>query len=508
MVARRLRELRKRAGLTVTELAERCGWHHAKTSRVENARTAPSAQDIRAWCRVCEAADQADDIVAQSLNAESMYREWRRQVRGGLKKLQDSVVDFYRQTQLFRVYSSTLVPGMLQTEGYAASVLGYFAKPWGMTAEDVAEAAAARVARSRIIHEPGHRFVLLIEESVLRYRVAEPDVMAGQLGYLMTAGSLPAVSLGIIPMATPRRAQWPHETFHIHDDTMVAVETISAAVNITQPSEIALYLKAFEDLRSMAVYGAAARALIVRSIEALGRFSPTWRLSSVGGQGWLIRSRRYAMPLDNSTPGDGNVTSERTEWRHQMQNGLKPLQESLVELFGRTRLFRIYSSTLVPGLLQTEGYAAAVLNAVAEFRELPVKDVAEAAAARVKRSGVIHEPGHRFELLVEEAVLRCRIGDREVMAGQLDRLLTAGSSPAMSFGVIPMATPRQTQWPRETFHVYDDALVSVEAISAQVSITQPHEIALYLKAFDQLREMAVYGAEARALVEKAAEALG
>ncbi|MEU1201213.1 hypothetical protein ABZ446_34035 [Streptomyces sp. NPDC005813] len=42
-----------------------------------------------------------------------------------------------------------------------------------------------------------------------------------------------------------------------------------AFTRITQPSEIVLYLKAFEQLHGMAVYGAQARALIVKAIDAL-----------------------------------------------------------------------------------------------------------------------------------------------------------------------------------------------------------------------------------------------
>ncbi|GAA2446151.1 helix-turn-helix domain-containing protein [Streptomyces lavendulocolor] len=270
VVARRLRDLRKEAGLTVTELADRCNWHHAKTSRIENARTAPSAKDIRLWCAACQAAGQAEGLIVQSLNAESMYTEWRHQVRNGLKQLQDSLVGFFRQTELFRVYSSTLVPGLLQTEGYAAALLRNVADLRDLPRDDSAEAARARVERSRIIHEPGHRFVLLIEETVLYHQVADGDAMAAQLGYLLTAGALPAVSLGIIPMATRARGQWPRETFHVYDDALVSVELVSAQVKITQPGEIALYLRAFEQLRSMAVYGAEARALIVKAIDALG----------------------------------------------------------------------------------------------------------------------------------------------------------------------------------------------------------------------------------------------
>ncbi|WP_327268825.1 helix-turn-helix transcriptional regulator [Streptomyces sp. NBC_01218] len=269
VVARRLRDLRKGAGLTVVDLARGCGWHHAKTSRVENARTAPTATDIRLWCRTVGAEDQAEDLIAQSLHAESMYSEWRHQTRRGLKQLQDSAVVFFRQTEFFRVYSSSLIPGLLQTEGYAAAVLGMSARFRELPVDDSAAAARARVARSRIIHERGHRFVLLVEESVLHYRIGDADAMAAQLGYLLTAGALPAVSLGIIPSAADRD-QWPRETFHVYDDSLVSVELVSAQVRITQPSEIGLYVRAFEELRRGAVYGAAARALIVKAIDALG----------------------------------------------------------------------------------------------------------------------------------------------------------------------------------------------------------------------------------------------
>ncbi|ADI09633.1 hypothetical protein SBI_06513 [Streptomyces bingchenggensis BCW-1] len=49
----------------------------------------------------------------------------------------------------------------------------------------------------------------------------------------------------------------------------MSVELVSARVRINQPSEVVLYVKAFEELRSMAVYGAEARALILKAIGAL-----------------------------------------------------------------------------------------------------------------------------------------------------------------------------------------------------------------------------------------------
>ncbi|MBQ0825517.1 helix-turn-helix domain-containing protein [Streptomyces tagetis] len=269
-VARRLREMRRSAGLTVTELAGRCAWHHSKTSRIENARTAPNATDIRLWCRACGASEQVDDLIAQSLHAESLYTEWRTETRQGLKELQRSEPRLFRDTRHFRVYSSTLVPGLLQTEGYAAGVLGISAAFRDLPVDDSADAARARVERSGVLHRPGRTFVFVVEEAALRHQVCDAEAMAAQLGHLLTAGALPQVSLGIVPMSTPARGQWPRETFHLYDERLVSVELVSARVRITQPSEIGLYARAFEELGRMAVHGADARALVLRAIEALG----------------------------------------------------------------------------------------------------------------------------------------------------------------------------------------------------------------------------------------------
>ncbi|MFE6103172.1 helix-turn-helix domain-containing protein [Streptomyces laurentii] len=268
-VAQRLKELRADAGITGPELAARCGWSHPKTYRIEGARTPPSADDIRRWCEACGAAGQAEDIIVQSRTAESMYTEWRRKTRTGLKQLQHSYVPLFKATRLFRVYSPTMVPGLLQTEGYARGLMTGITR-FREIPDDVAVAVAARLERSQIIHEPGRRFVLVIEESVLYYQLGDQDAMAAQLGYLLTAGALPQVSLGIIPSAVRARPMWPQELFHMYDEALVSVELLAARVQVTQPTEIALYARAFEQLRGMAVYGADARALVVKAIGALG----------------------------------------------------------------------------------------------------------------------------------------------------------------------------------------------------------------------------------------------
>ncbi|WP_341483287.1 Scr1 family TA system antitoxin-like transcriptional regulator [Streptomyces tubbatahanensis] len=94
------------------------------------------------------------------------------------------------------------------------------------------------------------------------------EVMAAQLGHLLSVMSLPSVSLGVIPFGAPRLV-WPLETFTVFDCERVHVETLSAAIKETQPSDVALYLRAFRALRSTAVHGARARDLITSAVDLL-----------------------------------------------------------------------------------------------------------------------------------------------------------------------------------------------------------------------------------------------
>lgn len=267
ILADRLRDIRLHAELTGHELALRCGWSPAKSSRIENAKTPPSDADIRAWCAACNAQDQAADLIAANRQADQMYVHWKKLHRHGMRRAQEEVVPLYEQTRLFRVYCSNVIPGMVQTEAYATALLSTIAAFQG-TPDDSRVAAASRVERSHVVHEGNHRFALLVEETVLRYRIGDTETMAGQLGYLLAAMALPNVSLGVIPF-TARRTAWPLEAFYLFDDRRVSVELLTAAVNLTAPSEIATYTKAFSELATIAVYGQQARTVISEAITSL-----------------------------------------------------------------------------------------------------------------------------------------------------------------------------------------------------------------------------------------------
>ncbi len=145
-------------------------------------------------------------------------------------------------------------------------------------------------------------------------------------------------------------------------------------------------------------------------------------------------------------------------------------------------MFRVYETTFIPGLLNTAGYAAAMLRFWAGLMSLPA-DIDTAVAARMERQNVLYAGKRRFLFVIEEQALRTRVGDEEVMAGQLDRLLALMSMPAISLGIIPSAGERHSLT-QGSFWMFDDSRVQVETVSARLDITQPAEIDLYSQVFE------------------------
>lgn len=240
-------------------------WHFTKVSKLENGARSPSEEDIRVWCNACNAPDQISDLIATVRNIEAMYLEYRRQMQAGQKRFQDSFAPLYERTRLFRVYDTTVIPGLFTTAEYAATIFKFWAEFMGLP-DDVDAAVAARMERQHVLYTGKRRFLFLIEEQVLRTRVGDSAIMIGQLDRLLAAMSLPRVSLGIIPSRGERHSL-AQGSFWIFDDSRVHVETVSASLDIRQPREIALYARVFERLQRSAVYGHDARRLIALAMS-------------------------------------------------------------------------------------------------------------------------------------------------------------------------------------------------------------------------------------------------
>jgi hypothetical protein len=190
------------------------------------------------------------------------------------------------------------------------------------------------------------------------------------------------------------------------------------------------------------------------------------------------------------------------EWRRSLHSGMKHGQKARIPLYERTKLFRIYEPGLIPGLFQTAEYASAIIAHVIELDQIP-NDLEEAVAARMERQHVLHTGDKRFLVVLEEQTLRTRVGDdATVMEGQLNRLLKIMSQHRISLGIIP-STGRRYTWLSVGFWIFDQHTVHIDTPSAELTITQHSEIAVFEKKFVKHQQSAVYGQKARDLINKA-----
>jgi hypothetical protein len=267
LIAGRLREILRDAGLTSRAVARAAGWDESKCSRLLHGRTPPSDEDIRSWCIICGVPDEIPNLVAASRNAESAYVEFRR-VQRSQQRMQLLRTPVYERSALYRMYSSSFVPWPVQTASYIRAVMQHFNQFHQAGSTDTDEGVAERLARQRqYLGQGQRRCEMIIEEAVLYDRTYGSEVMREQLAHLLTGPYPPGTVLGTIPRGGSR-AYHVAETFTLYEDTVV-VETVSAIITVTQPREIALYVRCFNDLSGAAVYGSQARTLISDALAAL-----------------------------------------------------------------------------------------------------------------------------------------------------------------------------------------------------------------------------------------------
>jgi hypothetical protein len=125
-------------------------------------------------------------------------------------------------------------------------------------------------------------------------------------------------------------------------------------------------------------------------------------------------------------------------WWHRYGEVLPNWFQSYVGLEASASLIRCYEVQFIPGLLQTEAYARAVI--LLGHGTMSEEDVDQRVELRMERQRILTRPGPvRLWAVVDEAALRRPIGGREVMRGQMEHLLTITKSPSATLQVIPFA---------------------------------------------------------------------
>jgi transcriptional regulator with XRE-family HTH domain len=200
--------------------------------------------------------------------------------------------------------------------------------------------------------------------------------------------------------------------------------------------------------------------------------------------------------------------ARRKGWWHTYGRALPTWFEPYIGLEAEAVRLRDFQSMVLPGLLQTEDYARAVLRAAPSAG--PAADIDRQVALRMQRQGVLSQatpPG--LWVVLSESVLRVQVGGASVMQAQLSRLNEIAVQRNVTLQVLPFSTAAHVQ-PISPFTILefadpaDPTVVYLEHLTGSLLLENEEEVARYTVVFDHLRAEALGTAQSADLIAQLA----
>lgn len=200
-------------------------------------------------------------------------------------------------------------------------------------------------------------------------------------------------------------------------------------------------------------------------------------------------------------------------WWEEFADSLSEDYRQFIGLEDEASSIDTWHVEVVPGLLQTEAYARHIISSYSRVEPVPPGMVGRLVRVRMRRQQVIdREPPLQFSVVLDESVLRRRVGDEVVMREQLHRLAQEASRPNVTVRVLPLDADHPVFG--ESFVIFrfgsgNDAMlqdvVSTEHLRSGFSLEGERETYLHRIAFQMLAGASLDPASSRALVLQTAD---
>lgn len=221
----RLRELRAKRGFDSAGFARRVGFTPANWSHVEKGRRVLTARTIDPVLDLLEVADDERAALLELLRL-SKGRGWWAKASTLIGPELQRLYGMEFGAAAIRSYDTLLVPGMLQTEGYARALISADVMIRPMQVEQL---VAIRMRRQQRLSGPEPvELTAVLGEGVLLQQTGGPDVLREQLNHLVQRlEESENVTVRIIPFSAPAGAVLGSASFHLLDFTAMQVPTFA-----------------------------------------------------------------------------------------------------------------------------------------------------------------------------------------------------------------------------------------------------------------------------------------
>ena len=250
----RLRELRLARGLTVEQVSEQLLCSPSKVSRMETGHRGATLRDVRDLCQIYGLTDTAQVEYLMGLVREAKQQAWWQSYD---LDIYATYVGLEQAATTLCYYQSTIVPGLLQTVGYARA-MHEGSMPAEFTPERADELIEVRMRRQQVLtREPPLQLRVVLDEAVLHRVVGGPEVMAGQLRHFNTIAKRPNVTLQVIPFSVGAHPAMEN-MFNIIEfgdvaPSVVYVEGLMGWLFLERENDVRRYAQVFKYLCELAL---------------------------------------------------------------------------------------------------------------------------------------------------------------------------------------------------------------------------------------------------------------
>jgi transcriptional regulator with XRE-family HTH domain len=272
-LAAALRRLRQASKLTIEQVAESLEWSPGKVSKIENARVSVLPRDVRRLLDTYGVSEGQERELLLSLARESRERGWWQQYGETVPEWFATYVGLEAEASAISTYQAESVPGLLQTQGYAAAL--HRAALMNATEEEIERHVAVRMERQARLKQPdAPQLWVVLNEAVIRRRIGERAIMHEQLVKLAEVASAPNITLQVLPFSAGAHASMD-SAFSIlsfdppSDGEIVYFEHPTCSLYLEKPDEVARYRLVYEHLRAASLSLDESRRLLARSAEDL-----------------------------------------------------------------------------------------------------------------------------------------------------------------------------------------------------------------------------------------------
>jgi transcriptional regulator with XRE-family HTH domain len=268
-LARELRQLREDAGLSQEAVAERTRISRTTVVRIEGADRPPLRRNLLALLDLYGVYGPKREALLNLLeNADQT--EWVRRLGEELPGPYTAYIELESEASSISSYQPGLIPGLLQTEGYArAQALA--ALPTA-TSEEIEARVFARIERQAAFAERAARLFSIITEAALWWEVGGRDLQCEQLLRLLDAFESRNVTLAVIPFSAGAHpsmmASFAVLDFN-GDPPVVYAENAGGAVLLEDPTDVDGFRAVHTRLAEIALDPSGSHRLIAETLRKI-----------------------------------------------------------------------------------------------------------------------------------------------------------------------------------------------------------------------------------------------